>query len=95
MLEILERMLEEANDFEDFDVNIWSQSETRLSNVTAEQLDEICEFMDEHGIDYWLYDEPRVNPEATYDLWISGEQRYARQPSFRWGFRRVEVDSAD
>ena len=68
--------------------------EVQQSASADVSLEEICErsdipelnrYLEEKGIPFWLLDEPKVNPDKKYRVWIN----ITKGGEYRWGLTPV------
>lgn len=60
----------------------------RIGLVKPEELAVIKDVMSMHLCRYWLDDEPAVNPNGDYSLWVESRMPDGRSGGFTWGLRR-------
>lgn len=68
-------------------------SAIKISGLTVPILEKISRIMEIFGVNYWLDDEVRANPNAEYELWVSTERHSCLcAPEQTWGLRRVSPE---
>ena len=65
--------------------------------LSQRQANEIAEIFSDFGVSYWLAEPIRINPKATYLLWVNirAESWMSCNYEYRWGFRRITVSPDD
>lgn len=78
------------NDVLEDEVSEMSSAEAELTDICdANELNELARYLSERGIEYWLADEPKVNPERKYRIWLS---RIRGESKPKWGITPLDKD---
>jgi hypothetical protein len=71
------------------DITEMSSAEAGLGELAdISELNELNRFLAERGITFWLLDEPKINPDRRYNVWISRTK--GNHP--HWGLTPVDKD---
>lgn len=54
------------------------------------QLDLVCQAMEELDVPFWLDEQPKVNPNSRYRLWVSCTDHLFGGRDLFWGLRKIE-----
>ena len=64
-----------------------------IGKINADELRAIADVMYLNGCKYWLDDEPTINPEGEYTLWVEARDKVGALHDLTWGFRRENPES--
>lgn len=66
-----------------------SSADAPLADICERsELNELAGYLSERGIEFWLLDEPKINPVRRYNVWISRTK--GNHP--HWGLTPVDKD---
>lgn len=72
----------------DDEVSEMSSAEAELTDICeSNELNELTRYLSERGIEYWLTDEPKANPERKYRIWLS---RIRGESNPKWGITPLD-----
>ena len=70
------------------EVSEMSSAEAELKDICeSNELNELARYLSERGIEYWLADAPRANPERNYRIWLS---RIRGESKPKWGITPLD-----